>query len=308
MKKVTNYLFVFFMSASVLFLASCGEDGETLPDFGATTIEFERSGTDITDTTVAPGTTITFDINVDFDENQAPLNLLVTDEDGNELVGARPLNEDPIQVLQTTVEIPADTSGAYIIVASLEDSDGAEVASETFTVNIEVADLILRNAIILAAPTGDETSESFVDASEGELYSFDEVVSTADPLSPSIDFGYFYGSGLQATICSPDQWPDDASLYSGLERWGTTNDTNFRTLGDDFDEDDFNSANNGDAIEGLFDANSANDLDGRATNLEEGNIIAFSTADGQFGLFIVNSITGTDGSDGRIDISIKISE
>ena len=307
MRKVTNYLWMFMMAATVLFVTSCGEDTEIDPSFDPTTIEFERGGEDIVDTTAAPGETITFDINVDFDEDRGTLNLIVTDGDDNEVGTTRPLTTDPIQVLQTTYEVPEDASGTIVLTASLEDADGTVVASEDFTINIvPPTPFTTYSTVLLAAPTGDETSKSFFSTSDGKLYSFGEVVGTADPLSEDIDFGYFYGRDLNATLSSPDEWPDDAGLYSGLERWGTKNDTDFRTT--TLGEADFDAYENGNEIAAEFDVNSGTDVGGRVSNLAAGDVIAFSTADDRFGLIEVVSITGTDGSDGRIEINVKVTD
>ena len=303
MNKLSNYLLLFFISAGFLFLASCGEDTENPTPSGTATIEFERSGVDITDTTAAPGDSIVFDINVDFDEGSAPFNLIVEDGDGNEIVPTRPLTTDPLTALQTGYKIPEDASGTIVITAILEDENGTEVASEDFTINVVVPAFTTYSAVLLAAPTGNETSESFFSSSDGELYSFSDVVSTSDPVSEDIDFGYFYGNSLNATLTSPDEWPDDAELYSGLERWGTRNNTDFRST--DFTVEQFDAISSGNEIEAEFEANSANDLGGRASNLSADDIVAFTTADGRFGLIRVVEVTGTDGSDDSIRIDVK---
>ena len=305
MNKLSNYLLLFFISAGFMFLASCGEDTETPTPSGTATIEFERSGVDITDTTAAPGDSIIFDINVDFDEDRAPLTLIVEDGDGNEVVPARPLSTDPLTALQTGYKIPEEASGTITITAILEDEDGTEVASENFTIEVvPPTPFTTYSAVILAAPTGNETSDSFFSSSTGMLYSFNDVVSTSESLSPEIDFGYFYGDDLDATLSSPDEWPDDATLYNGLERWGTRNNTDFRTI--ESGAVDFDAIDTGNDIEAEFETNSGNDVGGRASNLSEGDIIAFSTADDRFGIIEVVTITGTDGSDGRIEIRVKV--
>ncbi len=171
---------------------------------------------------------------------------------------------------------------------------------------IITSDVTTYEAFLLAAPTGDQTSETFFSTTTGELYSYDEVTSTSENISQWIDFGYYYGATAGGTIASPDSWPADAVLYSGLAAWSTRNNTDFRSTNLTVADFDAIAVGQGDDIEAEFEAGTDFANTGRANPVAEEDIIAFTTADGRFGLIKVLEIVGTTGSNDGIRIEVKV--
>jgi len=177
-----------------------------------------------------------------------------------------------------------------------------------------IPDVTTYATFLLASPTGEGGSETFFSTSSGERYSYNGVLATAEPVSETIDFGYFYGQTDEATIASPDSWPDNAALYSGLAAWNTRNDTDFRAttmLPEDFAVVSFSQ---GSDVEAEFEAGTELDNPGRAKGLQADDVIAFKTADGRFGLFkVVEIVDGNndgnfDGIQDGIEIEVKVTK
>jgi hypothetical protein len=144
----------------------------------------------------------------------------------------------------------------------------------------------------LLAPTGDFTNGNFFSVSSGTIYSRDQVNSTTDPISATIDFGYYYGgtagdSGSdQATIASPSGF-ENTVFATQVEGWGTKNATIIKTT--DMTPAQFIETTSYDDIEAAFDAGTLDD-NGIVTNLAVGTILAFETVDGTKGLIHVAEI------------------
>ena len=74
---------------------------------------------------------------------------------------------------------------------AVDEEGNTATTSFSFIVVSPVAKI--QTAVILYAPLGDLSSETFYSIINNETYSRNEVESTADPISASIDFGYYYG-------------------------------------------------------------------------------------------------------------------
>jgi len=175
-----------------------------------------------------------------------------------------------------------------------------------------VPDVTSYATFLLASPTGEGGSETFFSTSSGEKYSYNGVLATAEPVSETIDFGYYYGANDMATIASPDDYPEN--IYAGLAAWNTRNDTDFRAttmLPEDFDVISFSQ---GSDVEAEFEAGTELDNPGRAKGLQADDVIAFKTADGRFGLFkVVEIVDGNDdgnfdGIQDGIEIEVKVTK
>ncbi len=175
-----------------------------------------------------------------------------------------------------------------------------------------VPDVTSYATFLLASPTIEGNSETFFSTSTGERYSNNDVVTTNEPVSEKIDFGYYYGSTDEATIASPDSYPQE--IYTGLAAWNNPNDTDFRAttmLPEDFAVVSFSQ---GSDVEAEFEAGTELDNPGRAKGLQADDVIAFKTADGRFGLFkVVEIVDGNndgnfDGIQDGIEIEVKVTK
>ncbi|MFY0690209.1 MAG: cadherin domain-containing protein [Cyclobacteriaceae bacterium] len=141
----------------------------------------------------------------------------------------------------------------------------------------------------LFAPTGDGNSDSFYAADSSMVYSNTDVTGTIEPLSSSIDFGYFYGSNDEASLVSPSSY----FLYNLNSNWSVQKTTLFRET--TLTETDFNSLSD----EALYDAFKAGNNQAESKiGLSVGQVIAFMTNDGdptntRVGLILIEEIQGT---------------
>ena len=306
MKKVTNYLLMFFMSATVLFVSSCGEDDEPIFNSGAS-ISFDGlDGEELSDTTLTQGETLTFALAIDFGDAEAA-DLTVTDDLGNTVFTTN-LQAEPTVPTQRTYVVPNDATGDITLTADLTDpDDNSSLATADITITVEPAVAIeVIDAFLLASPTGDTNSESFYSTETQTLYSFNDIVSTSANLSETIDFGYAYGDTEEATINAPSAYPS----YIGydMSRWGTLNETVFRVPSivtiEDFDAI---SEDQGNAVVNAFEVGATGETN-RVLGLDANSLIAFKTADDRYGLIKVVEIVGTTGSNDGIRIEVKVTE
>jgi len=164
------------------------------------------------------------------------------------------------------------------------------------------------NAITLAAPASDNSSESFFSANTGLVYSVTQVNSSAD-IPVNIDFGYFYTDSEKSSFTGPANFPTNIyNVGPNGENWSPLNVTNFRRTslsGLNFDALDEDSQSEIDAA--YDDSTSGTEL--VITNLAEGEVVAFKTSSNKLtgskrGLFKVVSITAGANPDGKIVIDV----
>ncbi|GAO29504.1 hypothetical protein [Geofilum rubicundum] len=144
-------------------------------------------------------------------------------------------------------------------------------------------------------------------ASAGSFYSStnNTVYSQADAKAnyELIDFVYFYGNTGFATIAAPNH--DGAiSVYNnatnGLATWTARNATKFKiTL---LGQTEFDGIEDDALI--VAEENISNSS---ASQLAEGDVVAFTTVDDKQGLFLVKEVTGTGGAS-TITIQVKVQQ
>ena len=214
--------------------------------------------------------------------------------------------------------VQAEVGTTITFTATAVDDDGAQTTG-TFTVitdNPPNPTVMVDSTFLIAAPLGNNDSKTFYSSSEATLYSYSDVQNTTAPISPTIDFGYFYGvNEFGATLAGIDNYPrpNDVDLYD-FSNW-TRNQTAFRTTtltAAGFDAlTEFDDA----AIAAEFENGTDVANTGQARNLEAGQVIAFRTdadKDGgaKFGLIkVVEVVLGTSmgtGSDAGLRIMIKV--
>lgn len=146
-------------------------------------------------------------------------------------------------------------------------------------------------------------------SSLAEFYSIPEdsvyLLNSAFENQNKIDMCYYYDfiDTDENTIASPGA-NIDPSVYqgsSGLSNWTTRRTTRYKVA--NITEDDFYNATN-DSI--LIATYGQSDGNRKAKNLQNGNIFSFKNEDGKIGMFLVNSVEGSDS--GAINISIKVQE
>ena len=117
----------------------------------------------------------------------------------------------------------------------------------------------------------------------------------------NIDLLYYYGSSNLATIVAPDDETVTGSSgdFSWTSDWGTTNATRFKVS--DVSASEFDGMEDDSVIATISGMDKK-----KITELSQDEVIAFQTANEKNGLIKVVQIT--DGSNGKIEINVKIQE
>jgi hypothetical protein len=142
---------------------------------------------------------------------------------------------------------------------------------------------------------------SFYSLTEDEIYELEAAFLHQE----TIDLCYFYDNieTDENTIASPGA-NIDASVFPGeygLDKWTIHRTTRFKFT--DITQAEFENITNDSLIIATY---GQSDGKRKAKNLQNGNIYSFKNEDGRMGLFLVNSVSGTD--EGTINISIKVQE
>ena len=91
-----------------------------------------------------------------------------------------------------TADIQSIDTGTFEVVDDLDQKGSASFSFVTIAIPSPTA--MTQTAVMLYTPLGSLTSETFYSISENKTYSRKSVESTSDPVSPLIDFGYYYGA------------------------------------------------------------------------------------------------------------------
>ena len=163
-------------------------------------------------------------------------------------------------------------------------------------------------AVLLAAPLGDKSSETFFsNPITGDTYSVNEVNSSSAPISAFVDFGYYFGLTNGASVASPDSYPTTGFYDLEAEGWGVIKNTDFKTTNMEaaaFDAVDADADPSD--ISGEFEAGADPDNTGRVTGLAVDQVVAFRTQDGRFGIFKVVDLDEGTGADDSMTIDVKM--
>lgn len=212
------------------------------------------------------------------------------------------LNGDSVYILNDNGVF---VNGVEVDIPDLEANNGVVHAiGEVLYPNVTTYETFL-----LAAPLAEGNSETFFSTSTGEIYSFDEVVGTSEPVSSTIDFGYFYGNTALASLLSPDNVNWTNTVQYDMNEWTERNTTVFRTTTVGATEFDAISSSEADLLESAF-VEFGTDVPnpGRVSGLEANDVIAFQTEDGRFGLVKIVEVIGTTGSNDGIRIQVKVTQ
>lgn len=320
MKKLLKSLLLLTVLGSVAFLYSCGEDDEPLPD--APTVIVDVTGVtfsngaitaqpgqtaDITITINAPGVFNTLDIVKSVDGVAGTPQIINRNSAGVTLT-----NENKNAVINISYTFVAGDVGKAIewVFTAVDDNNLAGDAEITATVTSPTARVY--TAILLNPPTADKTNKNFYSTSSGTRYSSSEVTATATPISPTIDFGYYYTSS--AFLASPKAFSDltaagTATIKDQVTGWSKLNETTLRTT--TMTAAQFNEVATWADIDTRFDAGTAPAQS--KGSLVVGQVLAFQTdatktGGAKKGLILVKAITGTFNQNDSIELEIKVQE
>ena len=302
MKKISKKIITIFSISAVMAFYACNENDvipTVVPD-----LNISISATTSDGVTLINGGEVnlldTFSIIVSISA-EVGFNTLNVSGNVTSTVNRNDLNlASGTKDVDITFNISSGSLGEGNIDFEAVDEEG-NTATTSFSFVVVSPKAKIQTAVILYAPLGDLSSETFYSILNNETYSRNEVESTADPISASIDFGYYYGSSDNASLASPAEYP----IYNLTDAgWMTRNATILSTTAITSAEylemvtvSDLEAAISG------IDLSNAN---GTVTNLSEGDILIFKTVEDIQGLINVSAISGTNGSDGMIEIEIKL--
>ncbi len=301
MKKISKKIITIFSISGIMVFYACNEN-EIIPVIPELNISISATTSD--GVTLINGGEVnlsdTFSIIVSI---SAELGFNTLNVSGNvtSTVNRNDLNlATGTKNVDITFNINSGSLGEGNIDFQAVDEEG-NTATTSFSFVVVSPKAKIQTAVILYAPLGDLSSETFYSILNNETYSRNEVESTADPISTSIDFGYYYGASDNASLASPAEYP----IYNLSDAgWMTRNATILSATAITSAEylemitvSDLEAATSG------VDLSNAN---GTVTNLSEGDILIFKTVQDIQGLINISTISGTDGSDGMIEIEIKL--
>ena len=312
MNKFFNYIFALTAIAALGFLSSCSDDDETpspsAPSISLSTVdgEYESDFTGFVGDSI--GWTITVNASAGFNTLR-----IYRQEDG--VKGSSPIKtfSKVSGTSPTSFEedfgytIGSDDLGNTIyLIFEAVDEDG-RIATLEYQVKAEEKPTIKYEMTLLYAPSDTKGSKTFFSTNDGQAYSMNDVLGTAEAVSAKIDFGYFYGSTFKATLASPDQYPLDEY---GQDGWNVRNATKIKKT--NLSAAAFMEIENDvEAINQAFDDADFGTNQGQARDLTIGQVLAFelvSAKGNKRGLIKVNGIEGTDGSNAHIKIDVVVED
>lgn len=309
MKKLFQKLLFLALGASFVFLYSCGEDEEVLPAAPSLGV----SAVNGSGATVQNGGSIqaTDSITFSFTAN-TPGGFNVLRWTGDVQSGEYSRTDIGAEAGETSPAIPEfviytsennEGGTASILFTLVDDESQSDTLTFTFSITEAPSPVAkIQTAIILAAPLANGTSTSFYSVGENTLYSNQDVVGTAAAISPNIDLAYYYGNTDEASVVSPSIFP--AAIFD-ISAWGTRNETAMVEI-TDLTEEQFNALETVADVEAILDAYSEVDAFAGYSGLEVGSTIAFETAGGISGIFIVKALTA--GFTGSIELEMILAE
>ncbi len=295
MKKL-SYLLGLMLITGMIFTSCSKDEDEPLPP----SLQF-KGGTGYTsqDVTINENNTIKVGIiglsNTTSGKNLTRFTLTLTTNNVPDVLVDSSIN---IATFDADYVITFPNEGEYRLAAKIYDKDG-QTAEAAFNVTVNPVAGIIDYTDKILGSYNSNTGSSFASA-DGTVY----TLADAKANSEKIDWLYFYGATNHATIAAPD---DDvaATVFTGadgLDSWATKNNTRFAQsllTGDQFDQITTKS-------QLITAAQGANPTESRLSDLNVGDVLAFLTAGGNYGLIRVDDIV--EGADGTINISVKIPE
>lgn len=311
MNKHLYYFLNLFLLASLVITTSCGtDDDEALANRPA----IEITGIDDpARATVAAGEEIAFTVNINAPGgfNVLRVNKAVGQNGTPVLIdevsrpAGQPTNTFTYNFQYTPSADEANESLYFDFV--VVDDAGLDNRRE-FILEVTEPELVVYEEELLFAPLENGSSKTWFSTipTSDTTYTSAEVNATQETISNLIDFGYFYGATKEATIASVANYP----INAGQEAWTVKHDTKIKKTS--LPSSAFFEANSAAGIQQVYDdASFGTSGEGQATNLAEGNVIAFMTdpdspGGSRYGLIHVSSITAGAGTEGRVLINVKV--
>ena len=186
MKYLFKKLILFTISFGlVLVVSSCDEDEEVAetPSLTVTTTPADDNNT----ITASIGEEVTFDVSVTAEAGFSTLDIIpYVDEIPGDVDEFQATSADQTS-FQTfyTFPVTVDMLDSEVAIVMEATDNNGRTTSETFTIVVD-ATVDQFTAVLLEAPLGDESSETFFSSNTGEVYSKNQIEN--EGLSEIIDF------------------------------------------------------------------------------------------------------------------------
>jgi hypothetical protein len=303
MKKEHLIIGLLFFAMFTMFVG-CGEGEEAL----GPTLQLHGGDYIDSDETVAPGAILEFSWHAQ--KGDAKLESMTITRDGVALSGwdnkEIPSSENEDYTDNAMLEAPLN-DGAYSYELIVADKDGL-TASQSIVITVEAQELIYSYTVTLGSPRAGSSGSPCldVDAASGNTYTaaqFDNHLS-------EIDIVFFNGTANGYTISSPDN-KDDLDDFQGFDvsDWASLspNSTSLKTgVSANFDDIESHEAV---ALQNAYD-NASGSVVQKVNQISSiGEVIAFRTIGGKYGLINVDGASpsfGSTATDATITISVKV--
>jgi hypothetical protein len=315
MKKNLNLLYTFSIVAILALLSSCGTTDDETPAPAAPTLNVTLSGSAKTTgsaITAVPGDSLVVNWSA---STPGGFNTFVVKQGTTRIVdlsrtnlgiaaGTTSVTGQPFAIKFTNANI-----GTFDIEFLVVDDLNQE-SKNTYTVTVSSQAARSYTAVLLFAPLLNKSAASFFSTSTGKTHSPTSITSTTASLSPTIDFGYYYGLNDNATLASPLGYSTIVGLKEQVAGWSKLNATTWKRT--TLNSAKFLESTSWSKIDEAYAAGTSVS-GGLITKLAEGQVIAFQTdatktSGAKKGLILVKKITGTDGANDKIELEILVQE
>jgi hypothetical protein len=317
MKKNFNLFYTLIMLAAVALFVSCGTTDDESPALAAPTLTVALSGsakTTGTTITAVPGDSLIINWTA---STPGGFNTFIIRQGTTRIVD---LSRTDLGLAAGTTSVTGQTSSIkftnanigtfdieFLVVDDLNQED-----KETYTITVSSQAARSYTAILLFAPLATRTAASFFSTSTGLTHSPNSVTTTTGAISPTIDFGYYYGATDNATLASPVGFNTStvAVFKDQVAGWTKLNTTTWRRT--TLNSASFLESTSWSKIDDAYAAGTAV-TGGVVTRLAAGQVLAFQTdatktGGAKKGLILVKTITGTFNQNDRIELEILVQE
>jgi hypothetical protein len=289
--KSVKKLFLFAFVGMVGFAYSCKKN---------TDVQDPQVTVSLTPTSGAAGDQITISVVASADPSRN-ITKLVVDAISSNPVGSVNILDSTLKKNNVgytyTYTIPSGNTGTIQIKATVTD-DGSVTASGTADITITSAQQLRDDGSSDMGAQNNTGKGSFYSTSEGTVY----LSAAAKTNQAKVDFVYYYGTNNMATLAAPSDASVDGGsghIDLGIQTWTVKNGTMFKkTSGADYDNATASSVE-------LAYNNASASADTKANTLASGDIIAFKTGNGKYGLIRITNITGTDTGSCTVEVKVQ---
>ncbi|HLF33573.1 MAG TPA: hypothetical protein VI583_05025 [Cyclobacteriaceae bacterium] len=217
-------------------------------------------------------------------------------------------NGDNTETFTFTYTLLAEEVGETVVLTFDLEETGTAGATEQVTIITNSPPANRFTEVLLYAPLGDKSAESFFSTNTGLTYSPAEVNASSEVISDDIDFGYYYGVTDEASLASPAGY-ESTVFAAQVSTWSVKNDILFKST--TLDASAFSELSTEADIDEVFAAGA--DEGNIISGLIAGDVIAFQTDAGKDvgskkGVLLVLEQMGTFNEGDYIKIEVIVQE